>query len=153
SQNDRTKLDLLFMIDNSNSMDTMQTELRARFPLLLQVLKNLAAQGIAADLNLGVVTSDYGAGATGAPGCTPAPGGQLGKLQAIGQRAPQGCLAPVGSNFVHFDFANGGALNNLPAGQDLATTFTCMASVGSSGCGFEHPLESVYAALQNGGPV
>jgi hypothetical protein len=149
-QNSRTKLDLLFMIDNSNSMDAMQTELRARFPSLVQVLRDLAAQGVAADLDLGVVTSDYGAGATGAPGCTPSPGGQFGKLQAVGQFAPMSCQPPVGANFVHYNFANGGVDNNLPAGQDLATTFGCMASVGSAGCGFEHQLESVYAALHNG---
>ncbi|MCU1278936.1 MAG: hypothetical protein JWM53_2482, partial [bacterium] len=34
-------------------------------------------------------------------------------------------------------------------GQTLEQTFTCMAAVGSRGCGFEHPLESVYAALTN----
>ena len=37
--------------------------------------------------------------------------------------------------------------SNLPEDQGLAETFTCMASVGASGCGFEHQLESVYAAL------
>ena len=31
-----------------------------------------------------LITSDYGAGATGAPGCQPSPGGQRGQLQAIG---------------------------------------------------------------------
>src|SRR5262249_36956424 len=31
----------------------------------------------------------------------------------------------------------------------LAEEFTCMASVGANGCGFEHQLESVYAALRN----
>ncbi|MSP58756.1 MAG: hypothetical protein EXR72_00155 [Myxococcales bacterium] len=42
--------------------------------------------------------------------------------------------------------------NNLPLHQNLVQTFTCMASVGDSGCGFEHPLESVYAALHNNLP-
>src|SRR5205085_11472488 len=31
-------------------------------------------------------------------------------------------------------------------------TFTCMASVGAGGCGFEHQLEAVYAALHNNLP-
>src|SRR5262249_14880786 len=42
-----------------------------------------------------------------------------------------------------------GGMNNLPMGQTLADTFTCMASAGSQGCRFEHQLESVYAALHN----
>jgi hypothetical protein len=56
---------------------------------------------------------------------------------------PTGGLA-----FIDYDQRNGS--NNLPAGQDLATTFACMASVGDRGCGFEQQLESVYQALQPG---
>ncbi len=141
----RNKVDVLFMVDNSNSMEAMSVELRNRFGSMIQALQALAQNGAAVDLNLGVVTSDYGAGATGAPGCQPSPGGQAGRLQAGG--GPGGnCRGPVGANFVHYVF---GGANNLPQGQDLATTFSCMASVGSQGCGFEHQLESVYAALHN----
>jgi hypothetical protein len=148
------KVDVLFMVDNSNSMNAMQSELQKRFPQFLQVFSDLAAAGVLTDLQIGVVTSDYGAGATGAPGCQPSPGGQRGMLQAIGAAAQAGCLKPVGANFIQYAFAAGGAqgANNLPPGQSLADTFTCMASVGSNGCGFEHQLESVYAALHNGLP-
>ena len=146
----KDKVDLLFMVDNSASMTAMSDELKARFSQFIQPLSDLAARGIYPDLHIGVVTSDYGAGATGAPGCQPSPGGQNGQLQAIGQYADPSCKAPVGAAFASYRFtADGSNPNNLPPGQDLVATFTCMASVGGFGCGFEHQLESVYAALHN----
>ena len=68
------------------------------------------------------------------------------------RRCRQGCLAPVGKNWIEwmFDGSQAGGTGNLPSGQDLVKTFTCMASLSTStqaGCGFEHQLESVYAAL------
>ncbi len=146
-QNVKNKVDVLFMVDNSASMDAMTEQLKSRFNQFFQVFTDLAKSGTNADLQIGVVTSDYGAGATGAPGCQPSPGGQAGRLQA-GGGAGSKCLGPVGANFIKFDFANQGNAN-LPANQDLVTTFSCMASVGAQGCGFEHQLESVYAALHN----
>jgi hypothetical protein len=141
------KVDLLFMVDNSNSMSAMQSQLVQRFPDLLKVFIDLASGDNYADLHIGVITSDYGAGATGAPGCQASPGGQLGHLQAIGAVAAQDCLAPIGVPYIEYKLDGA---NNLPSGQDLPTTFTCMASVGAMGCGFEHQLESVYAALTDG---
>ncbi len=143
------KSDLLFMVDNSPSMDAMQVELRARFPQLIQTLSGLN-QGGTLDLHIGVVTSDYGAGDTAGGGCDASPGGQKGLLQAVGVAADAGCLPPSGTPFISYQVdASGAVTSNLPAGQDLSTTFTCMASVGAEGCGFEHQLESVYAALHN----
>jgi len=64
--------------------------------------------------------------------------------------AAPGCMGPTGKPYIEYVFQPGGtATSNLPAGQDLVQTFTCMASVGAGGCGFEHQLESVYAALHN----
>jgi hypothetical protein len=145
------KVDALFMVDNSGSMDAMQEQLRQRFKQFLKVFHDLADSGTYVDLHIGVVTSDYGAGATGTGGgCEPSPGGQRGLLQAIGQLAQPGCQAPVGTPYIQYVFAPGNmGMNNLPMGQDLDATFTCMASVGSRGCGMEHQLESVYAALHN----
>src|SRR5579871_1450297 len=153
AQNIKNKVDVLFMVDNSNSMSAMSDELKSRFNEFFKVFQDLASKGTFADLQIGVVTSDYGAGSTGAPGCQPSPGGQQGKLQAVGQYAQAGCKAPMGANFIKYAFAaNGNGPNNLPQGQDLVATFTCMASVGAMGCGFEHQLESVYAALHNNLP-
>ena len=66
----RSEVDVLFMIDNSNSMDSMQTYLRDNFYEFFRPFDDLAAKGIYTDFHIGVVTSDLGAGATGAPGCT-----------------------------------------------------------------------------------
>jgi len=143
----RNKVDILFMIDNSPSMDAMQTELKSRLGDFFGVFDDLAKNQTYADLNIGVVTSDYGAGPMADGGCDASPGGQRGILQT-----GTGCAGP-GGKFIHYAFGAGGATSNLPNGDNsvanLITTFTCMGSVGSKGCGFEHQLESVYAALKN----
>jgi hypothetical protein len=142
------KVDLLFMIDNSPSMAPKQTELRARFPELLQKFQALASAGNPVSYHIGVVTSDLGAGpyVLGSGQCRP--GGDNGALQKLGAAADESCAPPTGSaNFIDYDQING--TDNLPAGQDLPTTFACMASVGDKGCGFEQPLESVYLALHD----
>ena len=155
-QNIKNKVDVLFMVDNSSSMDPMQLELRAKFGQFFQVFEQLAAQGTFADLHIGVVTSDYGAGDTAGGGCDASPGGQKGILQTLPSpnavNPPAGCQAPQGAPFIQYAFGAGGPTTNLPSGSDataLLNEFTCMASVGARGCGFEHQLESVYAALHN----
>ena len=142
----RNKVDILFMVDNSLSMEAMARELRNRFGQFFTVFDDLVRSGTYADLHIGVVTSDYGAG-LGSGICGNGGSGQQGLLQGIGADASVGCRGPLGNvNYISYDFAPTGA-NNLPAGQDLVQTFTCMASVGTQGCGFEHVLESVRAAL------
>jgi hypothetical protein len=151
-QNSRNAVDVLFMIDNSSSMDSMQAQLKARFGDFFQVFNQLAADGTYADLHIGVVTSDFGAGDKGSGACDAYGGGDQGLLQARGVAAAADCLPPTGGTpYIEFAFdPNGGAAtSNLPGGQDLVKTFTCMASVGATGCGFEHQLESVWAALKD----
>jgi hypothetical protein len=139
-------VDVLFMIDNSPSMSPKQAELRARFPELLDVLDQFQAQGSPGHYHLGVVTSDLGAGGFMLGGGQCRPGGDGGRLQAIGAAADPVCQPPTdGARYIDLDQTNG--VSNLPPGQDLAATFTCMASVGDRGCGFEMPLEAVYQAL------
>ena len=43
-QNLKNKVDILFMIDNSQSMDAMQVELQKRFPEFFKVFDDLADQ-------------------------------------------------------------------------------------------------------------
>jgi hypothetical protein len=109
-------------------------------------------------MHIGVVTSDYGAGDAAGTGCEASPGGQRGILQTLpSPRAidpPPGCQAPKGKPYIEyaFDPKGGAPTTNLPNGNDaqaLEEQFKCMASVGAKGCGFEHQLESVYAALTN----
>jgi hypothetical protein len=142
----KNKVDLLFAIENSPG-GVYQTELTAQFPVLAKVLDDFG-RASPADYHIGVVTSDMGAGQFNLGGGQCHPGGDGGKLQALGAGHAANCIAPTGGlNFVDYDQLTG--TNNLPAGQDLATTFTCMATVGDRGCGFESQLESVYAALHD----
>jgi hypothetical protein len=60
-----------------------------------------------------------------------------------------GCAGPVGSPYLSYSSDGVNVTSNIAAGASVIDTFTCMASVGSNGCGFEHQLESVYAALHN----
>ncbi len=151
------KVDILFMIDNSSSMDPMQLELRQRFGDFFAAFEALAQKGTYADLHIGVVTSDYGAGDIAGGGCDASPGGQRGLLQTLPSpnaiNPPASCRPPAdGARYVAYKFGPSSATTNLPNGSDaqaLVDQFTCMASVGAKGCGFEHQLESVYQALHN----
>ena len=89
-QNEQNQIDVLFMVDNSPSMDAMQTELKNHFSDFFAVFQDLATQGTYADLHIGVVTSDYGAGDSPGGGCAASPGGQNGLLQALGAAAGTG---------------------------------------------------------------
>ena len=150
AQSLKNKVDILFMVDNSPSMMPKQQELKTRFPELIKQLDALALGGEAAWYHIGVVTSDLGAGPSSVGGgCVP--GGLGGKLQALGRAHDPSCVAPTGGeNFIDYNQLTG--TGNLPPGQDLSTTFNCMASVGDTGCGFEHQLESVYQALKGNVP-
>src|SRR4030095_15877619 len=62
AQNIKNKVDVLFLVDSSNSMSAMTDELKARFGQFFKVFQDLADNGSYADLQIGVVTSDFGAG-------------------------------------------------------------------------------------------
>ena len=138
-------LDLVFVVDNSGSMLAEQQQLTANFPAFIEVLGQLAGGGIP-DLHLGVLSSNVGAaGQPSVPGC---PGqGDDGNFR---RGAPGStCALQPGDSFI-WDIAqpDGSRLKNYTG--DLAQVFTCMASLGTSGCGFEMHLESMYRALQPG---
>src|SRR5207249_4497624 len=96
------QVDLLFMVGNGDGTLAQSDELKLRFSQFTSAMNDLAVHGRPIDLHLGVVSGDYGAGATGAPGCQLSPGGEQGKLQAIGKFASGTCQAPMGANFVHY---------------------------------------------------
>jgi len=127
--------DILFMIDDSASMQTIQANLVANFPILMSTLR--AFPGGLPNLHVGVVTSDLGAGPeTAWAGCTPGGKGGLFHLPAAG------CGGPTGA---FIDESNNEATKNYPGTIDAA--FACIANVGTSGCGFEHQLASAATAL------
>jgi hypothetical protein len=142
------KLDLLFVIDDSNGMQGLQLSLGQSLPRMLDVLSRL--DGGLPDLHVGVVTSDMGTLASGSPTPAPAIGmlgqggcagaGQDGALQArspaLAERFLSDVAAPDGSRVRNYT----GALPDVLA--DLVI-------MGAGGCGFEQPLAATRRALAN----
>jgi hypothetical protein len=137
------EVDMLFMIDDSASMQANQASLVANFPVLMQTLRNFP--GGLPNLHLGVVTSDLGAGAfTGIGGCVP--GGRGGALHG----APASCAAgPTGTPYIVALDAE--ATKNYSGAVEDA--FACIAQVGTAGCGYEHQLASAAVALGYRGTI
>jgi len=132
-------VDIVFMVDNSSEMTEMQQKLVAQLPAFVHALENLP--GGLPDVHIAVVSSDMGApgDSTTSIQCTTA--GDQGKFQF----APHGTctasgLAP-GATFI----SNVGGVANYTGALDQ--TLSCIALLGSNGCGFEHQLASVARAL------
>jgi hypothetical protein len=137
------KLDVLFMIDNSNSMQPKQDSLSQYFPRFMQPLEAL---GTKPDLHIGIVTSDLGAGPYTPPTCARV-GGDRGVLQNTPKGTTCGAsqLNIATERFLRWAIVSGVEQRNFSG--DIADAFACYAAVGVSGCAFEQQLASVQAAL------
>ncbi|HZL18316.1 MAG TPA: hypothetical protein VFG23_11280 [Polyangia bacterium] len=137
------KVDVLFMVDNSSSMTSMQQKMLAEFPVFVQTLS--AIPGGLPDLHLAVISSDMGAPSDVDIGCTNSGNGGNFFTQPEGTCTTTD-LQP-GDTFITDDAT--GATKNFsdadPSG--LSKVFQCIALLGSNGCGFEHQLASVARAL------
>ncbi len=131
-------LDLLFVIDNSGSMQQEQENLRKNFPAMIESLRRLP--GGLPDLHLAVISSDGGAGGSAIPGNAACnrPGGDRGIFQT-----KPACGLQEGANFLKA--SNNGSQKNFEG--SLEDVFGCMADLGTQGCGFEHQLQSLRVAL------
>ena len=140
------KLDLLFMIDNSNSMADEQAALENQFPKLITALttgkSSDGAQSFPAiqDLHVGVVSSDMGIAGVNFGANVPCQpdGGDDGRLQHVARRA--GCAESYPA-FLSYSAAQGGDPTQFA--DDLG----CIAALGTNGCGFEQQLEAPLKAL------
>jgi hypothetical protein len=144
NQSLNNKADILFMIDGSNSMSPKTDSLISYFPNFIQPLKDLPTKP---DLHLGIITADLGAGQFTPPSCD-----TIGGDQGILQNTPKGTTCTSASltnptdRFLSYSpDGSGGAAVNFTG--DIADAFGCYAAVGDGGCGFEHQLASVRAAL------
>lgn len=133
-------VDILFVIDDSFSMDAEQTSLIANFPRMIAELEGLE-DGLP-NVHIGVISTDVGAG-SGISGC--AGDGKDGQLQNS-PRAP-GCSPPDGAYIIDVADDAGGRTRNYSG--TLADTFSCIARLGVDGCGFEQPLDAVRRALSH----
>ncbi|MCK5796173.1 MAG: VWA domain-containing protein [Deltaproteobacteria bacterium] len=141
-----TKVDILFVIDNSGSMEQEQKNLATQFPRLIEALRHEQLGGRIPDVHIGVVTTDLGAGSYGLPSCEVS-GGDGGALQHKARIA--GCTPPQ-DPWIAYDFTNDHT--NIPGCQGdgvscVKEAFSCIAQVGTQGCGFESPLEAARRAL------
>lgn len=149
------QVDLLLMVDNSNSMTEEQASLVAELPRLVRALTtgDLDGDGTpestpVGSLHAGVVTSDMGVGGASVPTCG---GGTFGfahgddgVLLTRGNTRIPGCNATYPAVFT---FASGGDPDTF------AASLSCVASVGTGGCGFEQQLEATLKALDPGMPT
>jgi hypothetical protein len=169
-----TKVDLLVVVDNSGSMAEEQALLQTQFDSLLVTLT--AALGQAPDLHVGVTSTDLGSGGFPITYCEE-PGGDAGQLLKGTCAFPEGVsfivdAEPAGGctidhhpdgtcashNCVAANCAHeasttvvvdaGGCPRCRNTGtQAAAEAFSCLAGLGTVGCGFEQPLEAMYLAL------
>jgi hypothetical protein len=143
------KVDLLFVVDNSNSMAGEQASLRAQLPHLMDVLTR-GERGPddprpftpVRDLHVGVVSTDMGIpGVEFASGNCHADGGDDGRLQHTPQPDPASGLT-CDASYPAF-LASDAAQDPAQIAHDVA----CVAALGTGGCGFESQLEAGFKAL------
>jgi hypothetical protein len=137
-------IDILFVIDNSDSMKEEQDSLAANFPRFINVLSTI--EGGLPNVHIGVVSSDLGIAPFQAEACSG--NGDDGIMQS----SPRGdCTGPRG-RYIE-DIANptgSGRVKNYDG--DLAQTFSCIAKLGNTGCGVEQHLEAMKRALDGSHP-
>jgi hypothetical protein len=160
----RRAVDILFVVDNSPSMDPKQTALAAAFPKMIAALEQLP--GGLPDVHIGVVSSNMGAGNGAMGGNCGAGLGDRGLLwgndpndltasvaagSAYAPTVP-GCGLNLGARWIvdvqNPDPNNPGRTRNYDPTMQLADVFSCLArAVGVSGCGEEHQLQATRVAL------
>lgn len=163
-----TPIDVLFMVDDSSAMRTFQLQIARAFDAFMTVMDGAFVGK--ADLHIGVVSADMGAGdgsitgcfdpavpvpgrgAGGGPGGAGQPTGAMGSDHGSLQATPRGtCTATTltgGDRFiaVSTDPVTGARVTNFTA-RSASDVFGCIAVMGEQGCGFEQPLSSVRHAL------
>ncbi|MBI5489231.1 MAG: hypothetical protein HY905_17985 [Deltaproteobacteria bacterium] len=145
-----SKLDIVFMVDNSGSMSQEQAALTERFPeLLAELLDPPDTDGdtrpdhaAVDDLNVGVISSDMGVGGYRVSTCSLADVGDNGCFRSTPSPFVPGC-APVYPRFLARNPTN--AADYSP--ETMATDLACIATLGTQGCGFEQQLKAMRAAL------
>jgi hypothetical protein len=147
-------LDILFIVDDSESMKDEQNSLAANFPLFIDTLEQI--QGGLPNVHIGVISTNMGANPA-IPNCAPGDSDE-GRLQAAFVNDPanfpqcqDGTLSlDNGATYISdvLDPDTNQRVTNYDG--DLAGVFSCMAVLGIEGCGFEMQLESMRAALTEG---
>ena len=141
-------VDLLFMVDNSNSMAEEQVNLVAELPRLVRVLASGDRDNDGTrdfnpvkSLHVGIITSDMGAGPnTGVPTCARGLGDD-GILRNRSRLTTAPCMATYPSGIFEFD------RERMDDPNEFGATVGCVANIGTGGCGFEQQLEASLKAV------
>jgi hypothetical protein len=140
------KLDVLFVVDDSGSMAEEQATLVSELPRIVRVLATgdrdddgVQDAPAVADLHVGVVTTNMGVGGFAVPTCGESPlFGDDGVLRTDGSGGGPDCAARY-PRVLRYD--------GTGAPETTAAQLGCLATVGTSGCGFEQQLEAGLKAL------
>lgn len=146
------QLDVLLMVDNSNSMAEEQAALTAQIPRLARALASGDSDGDGVQdfpalesVRVGVISSDMGTGGADVPTCGSGSSGVLfgddGVLRTAGPSHVPGCATSYPA------FAEVGADSSASELESFVAQVSCVANLGTGGCGFEQPLEAVLKAL------
>ncbi|MCB9615793.1 MAG: hypothetical protein H6721_20570 [Sandaracinus sp.] len=141
-------VDLVFVVDNSHSMQEEQASLIANFPLLIETLTTPSdrdGDGVddpgVSDLRVAIVTTDMGVGVGNTSEFCPSADGDDGRFVYEARSAEAACagfVVPEGGRWLELD----------PADPDaLARGFSCLAELGTNGCGLEQQLEASLASI------
>jgi len=157
SQSGTTKVDILFVVDNSNSMNEEQEILSSQIVLMAKELITPTERGedtppAVEDLHIGIITTDMGTAGYTVMTCSNPMNGDNGVLQNHGRL--DGCMP----SYTASDCAGGECpwLSHSTEYPDDGTNpdnppiwddFGCIATLGTGGCGFEQQLESALVAL------
>lgn len=133
--------DVLFVIDNSGSMSQEQEALARALPAFLETFfDEAAARGIEASLNLGVISTDMGTMGYTLSTCLDPADGDDGCLLHAPSGGRTGCEATY-PTFLTRD------ADDAYTVEQLAEDFACVATLGTSGCGFEQHFRALRRAL------
>jgi hypothetical protein len=144
-------IDILWVIDDSGSMEQEQQSLADNFPAFIQVLEQI--EGGLPNIHMGVISSDMGTLPHEIDGKCDEPDNGVMQIDSPVAGLDCGPLAIEG-NPVRFiqdiaveDEKSTERIRNYQG--TLAEQFSCMAQLGTDGCGFEQHLASMKAALEN----
>lgn len=132
--NENRDVDFLFVIDNSHSMEREQISLADKFSNLINALED-HPDGLPS-VHIGVVSTDLGGGGHN-NGCSL--NGDAGNFLG------SDCGDLAGTFIKSIALEDGTRTTNFSG--DISEVFSCMATLGTDGCGFEQPLESMRRSL------
>lgn len=141
------KIDLLFVIDNSGSMLTEQTNLIAAFPAFADTIQDVLPE--ASDLHVAVTTTDDLGLAPGSFGQDAQPFAEDPCVNTLGGLIDRETPADGNSGYGEPCGFSSGA-RYMVNGPDLAAEFACAAAVGVHGNGLERHADAILGALDPG---